>query len=55
MSQPINEMPTSVTIKQIMTAGQYNKEIIGLGDDNLLYEWVKSKGKWKQYFEVSRL
>jgi len=44
-----------INIKQIITRewvgreGDKMTEIIGLGDDNLVYQWHKGTGKWILY------
>jgi hypothetical protein len=45
-------MENSIIIKQIITRewtgrdGVINTEIMGLGDDSLVYQWHKGTGKW---------
>ena len=34
--------------------GAINTEIVGLGDDGLVYQWHKGSGKWVPYVIQSR-
>lgn len=45
-------MENSIKILQIVTRqwtgrdGEINTEVMGLGDDSLMYQWHKGTGKW---------
>lgn len=48
-----------ITIKQILMEewtgqdGKIRTEVIGLGDDNLMYRWHRGTGKWILYVLTS--